>query len=50
MSEETKQPTAAEALIIALKQCIEAEPDEAALAELGETLVAAVKATLAGKS
>lgn len=51
MSVETeKQPTEKEHLIALIKQLITGEPSEVQLAELGESLLAALKVTLSGLS
>jgi hypothetical protein len=51
MSTETeKQPSPSEHLVATLKECLLNEPTEAELAELGETLLTAVKSTLSGSN
>lgn len=47
-AEETKQPSSIEQLVSLLKAAVDNEPSETQLAELGESLVAAVKTALSG--
>jgi len=47
-NEIEKQPSDTERLVALLKQCVQTEPTEAQVIELGESLLAAVKAALSG--
>lgn len=45
---EQQQPSEMERLISVLKDCLQDEPSETQLAELGESLLEAVKSALSG--